>query len=77
MTNRFRSLRETVEYVNEAGVSIKLRGVQGWIARYPDIAWKIAGRQHIPDAATNLILAGVPLADVAARMRAWRQGQAE
>ena len=57
MTNWFRSLRETAERVNEAGVPIKLRGVQGWVERHPDISWKIAGRRRIPDAAIDLIVA--------------------
>src|SRR4051794_16003907 len=61
---------EVAARVTAQGIPTTPRAVQGWIERHPDLRFKIAGRCAIRADAVALILAGVPLATVAEKMRA-------
>jgi hypothetical protein len=67
--SNFVFLRDAAARVSGAGVPITTRGVRGWAERHPCMKLKIGGRVGIHRAALELILAGTPLPDVAAKMR--------
>jgi hypothetical protein len=61
---------DAAQRITAAGVPTRPRTVQRWAEIHPGLAVKIAGRCRIYPEAVELILNGVPLADVALRMRA-------
>src|SRR5689334_15051469 len=63
------SYTEVADRVTAQGLPTTPRAVQGWAARYPDLKTKIGGRCAIRGDAVAMILAGVPLATVAEKMR--------
>jgi hypothetical protein len=64
------SCAESASHITARGPKISTRGVQGWIEKHPDLAIKVGGkcRLHVND--IELILSGIPIAEVAARRRA-------
>ena len=68
--NQFLLIPDTAKAVTEAGVPLKERGARTWAEKYPDLTVKIAGRRAFRAEAIDLILSGMPIADVAALMRA-------
>ena len=68
--NQLLLISETARRMSDAGVPLKVRGARTWAEKYPDLTVKIAGRRAFRAEAIDLILSGMPIADVAALMRA-------
>jgi hypothetical protein len=63
------SFSDAAARISASGVKVRPRTVGNWGYQYPGLTVKIAGRCAIPSAAIPLIIAGLPLADIANRMR--------